>query len=198
MTRKKLTLPDFHFPEFLKKCKRGGPAVVLPKDAGVVLGIVGIGKESEVLELGTGSGFMTCYLANACKKVTTYEHKKEFQELAKANVKAAGFENVEFYLGDAVEGIKGTKKTFDFVFCDIPEAEKIAEDTERVLKPGGYLAAHCLNLEQAKALVLEAEKHFKKVFMLENTVREYTIREFGMRPAHFGMTYSGCLVFAKK
>ena len=87
--------PDFHFPKLLKKLKRGGPAVTLPKDAGMVIAYSGIGKDSKVVELGTGTGFMTVQLANIAKEVITYEKRKEFAELAAANIKKAGIRNVE-------------------------------------------------------------------------------------------------------
>jgi tRNA (adenine57-N1/adenine58-N1)-methyltransferase len=69
--------PEFHFPKLLKKSKRGGPAVVLPKDAGLVIGYTGIGKNSKVVELGSGSGFMSMYLGNICKLVVSYEKREE-------------------------------------------------------------------------------------------------------------------------
>jgi len=189
--------PDFHFPELLKKCKRGGPAVVLPKDAGMVIAFTGIGKDSRVLELGTGSGFMTLQMANIVKEVITYEKRAEFADNAEHNIKKSGFTNITIKRKDVFEGIDETGD-FDLVFCDIAEGEKIATRAQELLRKGGFLAAYCLNIEQAKALVLEANKYFSEVFMLEAIVREYEVRDFGVRPQHFGLMHSGYLVFAKK
>jgi tRNA (adenine57-N1/adenine58-N1)-methyltransferase len=190
--------PEFHFPELLKKCKRGGPAVTLPKDAGLVMGYTGIGRESSVLELGSGSGFMTLQLANIAKDVTTYEKRAEFADLAEQNVKKSGFSNITLKRKDVLEGIDEGAGAFDLVFCDIADSEKIAKRSHELLKKNGFLAAHCLNIEQAKALVLEAKKHFAEVFMLEGIVREYEVRDFGVRPQHFGLMHSAYLVFARK
>jgi tRNA (adenine57-N1/adenine58-N1)-methyltransferase len=190
--------PDFHFPELLRKCRRGGPAVTLPKDAGLVMGYTGIGRESRVLELGTGSGFMAIQMANIAKEVTTYEKRSEFADLAEQNIKSSGLANITLKRKDVLEGIDEIAGAFDMVFCDIAESEKIAKRSHELLRKGGFLAAHCLNIEQAKALVLEAKKHFVETFMLEGIVREYEVRDFGVRPQHFGLMHSAYLVFARK
>lgn len=188
--------PDFHFPPLLKRCRRGGPAVTHPKDAGMVVGYTGIGKNSSVVELGSGSGFMTIQLANIVGKVVTYEKRKEFRELAMHNVEKAGLDNVEFKLRDVFDGID--ERDVDLIFCDIAEPEKIADMMHGALKEGGFVAAHCLNIEQAKALHLALEGKFKKVFTVDCTVREYDVRDFGTRPKHFGLMHTAYLVFAKK
>jgi len=189
---------DFHFPPLLKKLKRGGPAVTQPKDAGLIMAYTGIGKESKVVELGSGSGFMTIQLANIVKEVVSYEKREEFQELAKTNVKKAKLENVTFKLRDVMEGIDEQDESYDLVFSDIARAEEIIEQIAKALKKEGYLAAHCLQSEQAKALHLAAEKHFSEVFTLESIVREHDVKEFGFRPKHFGLTFTAYLVFARK
>ena len=193
---KKNSKPDFHFPRTLEKLKRGGPAVTLPKDAGMVIAYSGIGKDSKIVELGTGTGFMTVQLGNIAKEVVTYEKRKEFAELAEANVKKAGLKNVVLKEADVLNGFD--EKDADLVFCDIAEAEKIVDDSYSALKKDGMFAAHCLNIEQAKVLVLELQKHFRDVFMIENIIREYEVRDFGTRPKHFGMMHTAYLVFARK
>ncbi len=190
--------PDFHFPTLLRKLSRGGPAVTMPKDAGMVFAFTGIGKESKVIELGSGSGFMTVQLANIAKEVKSYEKRKEFLDLAESNVRRAGLENVTFRLHDVLHGIEESDGSWDLVFCDIAEAEKMAAPAQAALKKGGYLAAHCLQSEQAKALHLEAQKHFSEVFTVENIMREYEVRDFGFRPRHFGLMHTAYLVFARK
>jgi tRNA (adenine57-N1/adenine58-N1)-methyltransferase len=190
--------PDFHFPHLLQKLKRGGPAITLPKDAGLVLGFTGIGKESRVLELGSGSGFMTVQLANVAKEVVSYEMREEFLELARENVRRSGLKNVTFKPRDVLEGIDEKDGAWDLVFIDISEPYRMVDAAHDALKKGGFLASHCLQTEQAKALHLAAEKRFSEVFTLEGMVREYEAREFGFRPKHFGLIYTAFLVFARK
>lgn len=180
----------------LENLKRGGPAIVLPKDAGIVIAYSGIGRNSKVVELGTGSGFMTVQLANIAKEVITYEKRKEFAELAKQNIKKAGLENVTLKEADAL--INFDERDVDLVFCDIADAENVVERAYAALKKDGTFAAHCLNIEQAKALVLALRANFRDVFMTECIVRDYDIRSFGTRPKHFGLMHTAYLVFARK
>jgi tRNA (adenine57-N1/adenine58-N1)-methyltransferase len=190
--------PDFHFPPLLRKLKRGGPAVTLPKDAGQVIAYTGLGKDSRVIELGSGSGFMTVQMANIAKEVVSYEKRKEFLEIAEANVLRAGLTNVTFRLHDVLHGIEEKDESWDLVFCDIAEAEKAAPMAYAALRKNGYMAAHCLQSEQAKALHLECQKQFAEVFTTECIMREFEVREFGFRPAHFGLMHTAYLVFARK
>ncbi|MFA5050192.1 MAG: methyltransferase domain-containing protein [Candidatus Micrarchaeia archaeon] len=181
----------------LKKLKRG-PAVTLPKDAGTIIAYTGIGKNSKILELGSGSGFLTAQFANIAKEVVSYEKREEFLKVAQSNMKKLGFENVVFKYKDVLEEIDEEENSFDLVFCDIAEAEQIAEKSYLLLKKGGFLSAHCLNIEQAKLLVLECRKFFEEVILLENITREYDVREFGTRPKHLGIMHTAYLVFARK
>jgi len=190
--------PEFHFPPLLRKLGRGGPAVTIPKDAGLIIGYTGIGKTSRVLEFGSGSGFMTAQFANIVSQVVSYEKRDEFLKLASDNIKKAGFDNVVFKHRDVLSGIDENDASFDLVFCDIAEADSMAEPAHKALKKGGYLAAHCLHVEQAKALHLAALKHLSEVFTIEGIVREFEVREFGFRPAHFGLMHTAYLVFARK
>jgi len=182
----------------LRNLKRG-PAVILPKDAGIIMAYTGIGKESRVLEIGSGSGFFTVQLANIVKEVVSYEKKEEFLKVAQSNVKKVGFENVVFKLRDVVsEGIDEKDESFDLVFCDIADAEKIVPAAFNAIKSKGFLAAHCLHVEQAKAFALECKKYCEDVFMIECIVRDYEVRDFGTRPRHFGLMHTAYLVFAQK
>ncbi|MBU0528123.1 methyltransferase domain-containing protein [Candidatus Micrarchaeota archaeon] len=190
--------PDFHFPPLLRKLKRGGPAVTQPKDAGHIIAYTGIGRDSKVIELGSGSGFMTVQFANIVSEVVSYEKREEFLDLAKSNVKRAKLENVEFKLRDVLEGIDEQDESYDLVFSDIAEADKIVDSANMALKKDGYVAAHCLQSEQAKALHLALEGVFSEVFTIESILREYEVREFGFRPKHFGLTHTAYLVFARK
>jgi tRNA A58 N-methylase Trm61 len=183
----------------LQKLKRG-PAVTLPKDAGLIIAYTNLGKESRIIELGSGSGFLTCQLANIVKEVVSYEKRKEFLDIAEANAKWLGFTNVTFKLRDVLseEGIDEKDESFDLVFCDIAEAEKTVLSAMKALRKGGFMAAHCLHVEQARALVLGCKKYFHEVQMIESIVREFEVDERGTRPKHIGLTHTAYLVFAKK
>ncbi|MEM4330207.1 MAG: methyltransferase domain-containing protein [Candidatus Bilamarchaeaceae archaeon] len=195
---KKSTAPKPYLSPLLKKLKRG-PAVTLPKDAGLIIAYTSVGKDSTVLEIGSGSGFLSLQIANIAKKVISYEKRAEFLKIAEENAKRLGFDNVSFKLRDVVkDGIDENDEIFDLVVCDIPDAEKVVPIVLKVLKKGCFAVAHCLHIEQAKAFALECQKHCDEVFMTECITRDYEVRDFGVRPKHFGLMHSAYLVFAKK
>ena len=186
----------FHFPAILKKLRRG-PAIIQPKDIGMIIAHTGIGKDSVCVDAGAGSAFLTVSLANICKKVYAYERKPEFFELAGKNVERAGLSNVELKNRDVFEGIE--EKNVDLVTLDLPDAEKGVETAGNALKSDGWLVGYLPHFEQAKDFYMKChELGFVEIFMLENIVREFEVREYGVRPVHIGLTHTAYLVFARK
>ncbi|BBP42985.1 protein-L-isoaspartate O-methyltransferase family protein [Thiosulfativibrio zosterae] len=70
-----------------------------PRVEGKILQAVDVQGDESVLEIGTGSGFMTALLAKLADKVTTVEIFPELQETAKARLE--GYDNITFQTGDA-------------------------------------------------------------------------------------------------
>lgn len=60
--------------------------------------------ESRVLEIGTGSGYQTAFLAEFSGAVYTVERFPEFTETARARLSALGYRNVRYKTGDGSEG----------------------------------------------------------------------------------------------
>jgi len=63
-----------------------------------------VDPESEVLEIGTGSGYQTAVLSKLVKKVYTIERFSELSDSAQAVLGKLGISNVEFYIGDGSKG----------------------------------------------------------------------------------------------
>lgn len=61
-------------------------------------------KTDRVLEIGTGSGYMTALLAHEAAHVHTVDIRPEFKSKAEQKLRAAGFDNVTFEVGDAARG----------------------------------------------------------------------------------------------
>ncbi|MDD5023033.1 MAG: rRNA adenine N-6-methyltransferase family protein [Candidatus ainarchaeum sp.] len=179
----------------LKKLRRG-PAITLPKDFGIIVAYTGINKNSKIIEIGTGSGFLTVQFSRIAKKIITYEKRKDFADLSKNNFQSLKLKNVKLLNVDAFEGID--EKDADLFMIDIHNAHEIVKIAFDSLKEGGYLAAHCLSVEQSKLLFLECKKIFKEVFMVETLVREYDVDELRTRPKHIGIIHTAYLLFARK
>ncbi len=188
--------PEFHFPPIFKKLKRGGPAIVLPKDIGMIIAYTGINRESKVIEAGSGSGFLTVALAQVAKEVISYEISSEFAKFAEDNIKRAGLDNAIVKNKDVLAGID--EEEVDAVVLDMKDAAKAVHIAHRSIKKDGALVGYLPNIEQAKEFHLECEKVFGKAFMLESIVREYEVRDFGVRPRHFGLMHTAYIIFARK
>ena len=75
-----------------------------PKVEGRLLQVLGIGPEERVLEIGTGSGFLTWLLAQRAAHVTSIELKPGLAERARANLSAHGVGNAAVEVGDGRRG----------------------------------------------------------------------------------------------
>ena len=57
-----------------------------------------------VLEVGTGSGYITACLAGLCKRVVSVEYYEDLHRDAAARLQEKGIRNVELFHGDAISG----------------------------------------------------------------------------------------------
>jgi protein-L-isoaspartate(D-aspartate) O-methyltransferase len=102
-----------------------------------------VGKDSEVLEIGTGSGYQTAVLCRLVKKVYTVERFAQLSESAQAVLSRLGITNVEFHVGDGSCGWP-QHRTFDRVMITAsvpnlpqPVVEQLAEGGI-IVAPLGY------------------------------------------------------------
>ena len=70
-----------------------------PKVEARILQALDVFPEDQVLEVGTGSGYMTALLASLANKVTSVEIFESLQQTAKTRLK--NFDNIDFVQGDA-------------------------------------------------------------------------------------------------
>jgi protein-L-isoaspartate(D-aspartate) O-methyltransferase len=76
-----------------------GQTMLPPRVEGRMLQAVDIEEDETVLEIGTGSGYMTALMAEAAANVTTVEIFPSLQDIAKSRL--TRFDNIEFAIGDA-------------------------------------------------------------------------------------------------
>ena len=185
-----------HFPEILKKCKRG-PQVVLPKDIGVILAYSGVGKNSLVVDAGAGSGWLAISLANICKRVVSYEWREEFAELAEKNAKRAGVEGLEIKRKNVFDGID--ERECDLVTLDLADSDKVVPHAHAALRKGGMVFGYLPHVEQARRFFEACEAAgFGEIEMIEAINRSYLVRAAGVRPENTGLTHTAYIVFATK
>ncbi|QYF95614.1 protein-L-isoaspartate O-methyltransferase [Massilia sp. PAMC28688] len=117
----------------------GGEAMLTPKIEARLLQEVQLKKHENVLEIGTGSGYMAALLAHKARHVTTVEIAPELKALAEANLARAGVTNVTVELGD---GAQGWSKGAPYDVIVISGAlEELPETFLKQVKVGGRIAA---------------------------------------------------------
>src|SRR3989344_8963983 len=92
------------FIDLYQKIKRG-PQIIAPKDIGSIIAETGINKTSTAVDAGGGSGALCFFLANICKKVTTYELREDFTKLLKANKAFLNSKNLTIKNKNIYDGI---------------------------------------------------------------------------------------------
>ena len=75
-----------------------------PKVEGRLLQALNLGEDDSVLEIGTGSGFVTACLAALAQRVVSVEIFDELHQNAKLRLAEKNISNVEFFVGDAMSG----------------------------------------------------------------------------------------------
>jgi protein-L-isoaspartate(D-aspartate) O-methyltransferase len=77
-----------------------GQTMLTPKVEARMLQDLAVQPQHRVLEIGTGSGYMTALLAHRAKHVISYEIRPALADLARSNLRKAGINNVEVRVGD--------------------------------------------------------------------------------------------------
>ena len=81
-----------------------GQTMLSPKVEGRILQALEIRKSDKVLEIGTGSGYLTALLATLAGKVYSIEMNAELSNQAKTRLTKHGLANVVLETGDAAQG----------------------------------------------------------------------------------------------
>ena len=74
-----------------------------------IVSLLDVSEDDKVLEIGTGTGSVTCQMAAICKEVTTIERDDEAISVAKKNFEKFGLNNVKLIKGKAPEGMDETQ-----------------------------------------------------------------------------------------
>ena len=81
-----------------------GQLMMRPKVEGRMLQALELGEDESVLEIGTGSGFITACLASIAKHVVSVELFAELNEAAQFKLNDKGIMNAELHVGDVMNG----------------------------------------------------------------------------------------------
>lgn len=185
------------FIDMYRKIKREAQIIPL-KDIGFIIAETGINKESKVLDAGSGSGALACFLAAIAKEVTTYEIREDFIEIVRSNIGFLGLENVKVKNKDIYGEIDD--KNMDIIILDLPEPWNAVENCSNALKIGGFLVSYSPSVPQVADFVNSVRKNESFVYLktAEISEREWEVEERRVRPKSKGIGHSGFLSFARK
>jgi protein-L-isoaspartate(D-aspartate) O-methyltransferase len=115
-----------------------GARMWTPKMEARVLQELELEQSETVIEVGTGSGYLTALLAHRCALVTSVEIVPALASAAKAKLRRAGIENVRIEEGDAARGYAA--HAYDAIVLT-GSTPVLPETWLKQLRPGGRLFA---------------------------------------------------------
>ncbi|MGC9068174.1 MAG: tRNA (adenine-N1)-methyltransferase [Thermoprotei archaeon] len=174
--------------------------IIYPKDAAYILMIGNIGPGSRVVEAGTGSGALTCMLANVVRPdghVYSYEIREEFLKEAEKNIEKAGLKNwVTLKLQDITKGID--ERDLDAVILDMPDPWLVVSNAKKSLKGAAPLISFLPTTNQImKLLPYLKNEGFFDIHVVELIEREYQPEPEKLRPRNIIIGHTGYIVYAR-
>lgn len=196
-TKKAFTVFDPYFIDLHKKIKRDAQIIPL-KDIGLIVAETGINSNSKIVDAGSGSGALCCFLANIVKEVVTYEIREDFIEIVKKNIDFLKLKNVKIKNKDIYDGVD--EKNIDLIVLDLPEPWKAIGSAKKALKAGGFLVSYSPTIPQTADFVNEInkDKNFVHVKTSEIIEREWEIDGRKVRPRSQQIGHSGFISFVRR
>lgn len=132
---------DSSFLEFAYQDKPfpigAGQTISQPYTVAFQTELLEIKKGTKILEIGTGSGYQACVLAEMGAKVYTVERQKKLYQKTKALLPQLGFHTIKCFYGDGFKGID-TFAPYDRILITAA-APEISHQLLSQLKEGGLL-----------------------------------------------------------
>ncbi|MEI8030754.1 MAG: protein-L-isoaspartate O-methyltransferase [Comamonadaceae bacterium] len=116
-----------------------GQSMLAPRVEARLLQDAAVQKHEKVLEIGTGSGYMTALLAHRAQSVISLEIDAEMVKMARANLQSVGIHNAEVRPLDG-SNVKVAEGPFDVIMLGGSVAE-VPPSLRAQLKVGGRLLA---------------------------------------------------------
>ncbi len=114
-----------------------GQTISQPTVVGRMAELALLGEDDHVLEVGAGSGYAAAVLAQLCASVTAMELRSALVERARANLAAAGVDNVDVVAGNGWLGLP-QQAPFDAIVVSAAPA-RVPQALVAQLAPGGRL-----------------------------------------------------------
>ncbi|MGI8700494.1 MAG: tRNA (adenine-N1)-methyltransferase [Nocardioidaceae bacterium] len=181
-----------------------GAAVVYPKDAAQIATMADIFPGARVVEAGAGSGALTCTLLRAVGaggRVTSYERRQEFADVARRNVEAFfGGAHPAWRLVVADLATDLGEAAVDRVVLDMLAPWECLPAVWSALQAGGLVCAYVATTPQLSRFVETLREHggFTEPDAWETLVRGWHVEGLAVRPEHKMNGHTGFLVTARR
>jgi len=180
-----------------------GTQIVYPKDLGYIVARAGIESGQKILEIGTGSGSLTSFVASIVKPrghVYTFDVDENFMKIAEKNIKKAG---VSKYITQHNLNLKTTKKMpladMDVALIDLGDPWTVIPQVRKMLKGSGSIFAICPTMNQLEKLTMAlVENEFTDIESTEHILRTIEAREGKTRHSFQGIGHTTYLCYARK
>ena len=163
-----------HFDRWSEKYERGRGARRLQGIQTAALASLALNPDDVLLDLGCGTGAAVREAAPTIRRAVGFDVSPGMIERARSL--AAGFDNVEFRVGDVSEPLPFDDREFTAILCSsafhhFPRPVDTIAEMYRVLAPGG------------RVVIADANRRFPVVFALDLALRRLQPSHFGFRSA---------------
>ena len=180
-----------------------GTQIVYPKDIGYIIARAGIANGQKILEIGTGSGSLTSFVASVVKPrghVYTFDVDDNFMKIAEKNIKKAG---VSKYVTQQNLDLKTAKtlpvENIDAALIDLGDPWTVIPIVRKMLKGSGAVFAICPTMNQLEKLTMAlTENEFTDIECTEHILRTIDAREGKTRHSFQGIGHTTYLCYARK
>ncbi|MEM4252310.1 MAG: methyltransferase domain-containing protein, partial [Candidatus Nitrosotenuis sp.] len=192
--------PTIH--DFVMKSQHG-TQIVYPKDLGYIAARAGVQSGQKIVEIGTGSGALTTFLASIVKPrghVYTFDVEPKFMQIAEKNITRAGM--IKYVTMENLN-IKEAKKMpvteADMAIIDLGDPWTVIPQVRKMLKGSGAVVSICPTMNQLEKLTIALiENEFTDIECSEHILRTIDAREGKTRHSFYGIGHTTYLAYARK
>ena len=192
--------PTVH--DFIMKIQHG-TQIVYPKDLGYIAARAGLESGQKVVEIGTGSGSLTSFVASIVKPrghIYTFDVDESFMKIAKKNIEKNGL--IKYVTMKNLD-LKVAKKMpvtdVDLVLIDLGDPWTVLPQARKMLKGSGGIFAICPTMNQLEKLTASfVENEFTDIECTEHIIRTIEAREGKTRHSFQGIGHTTYLAYARK
>lgn len=194
-----------------------GTQIVYPKELGYIVARAGIGSGQKILEVGTGSGSLTSFVANVVRPrghVYSFDVDSKFMKIAQKNIDRAGvskyvtLQNLDIKELDVTDDSNSDGGApapelpvsgADVALIDLGDPWEVLPQVRRMLRGSGCVFAVCPTMNQLEKLSASlVENEFTDIESTELILRNIEARQGKTRHSFQGIGHTTYLCFARK